>query len=53
MRQTNANQSQPAARDRAPDAVAVLAAAGLRAQRVERCPDPGCPICLRRDRAAA
>jgi hypothetical protein len=34
-------------------AEAMLAAAGLRATRVERCPDPACPLCPRSGRAAA
>jgi hypothetical protein len=34
-------------------AEAMLAAAGLRATRVERCPDPACPLCARSGRAAA
>ncbi|MBN2113886.1 MAG: hypothetical protein JW785_07155 [Acidimicrobiia bacterium] len=33
--------------------VALLAAAGLRAETVERCPDPTCPICAGGRRAAA
>jgi len=31
----------------------VLAAAGLRVIRVDRCPDPSCPVCGRLERAAA
>ncbi len=34
-------------------AEAMLAAAGLRVVRVDRCPDPACPVCTRPDRAAA
>jgi hypothetical protein len=33
--------------------VALLAAAGLRAARVERCPEPTCPLCAGGRRAAA
>ncbi|HUU61217.1 MAG TPA: hypothetical protein VMX37_02375 [Acidimicrobiia bacterium] len=34
-------------------AEAMLAAAGLQAVRVERCPDPACPVCTPPDRVAA
>ena len=54
MRYTNANQSEKPVRGPAADnPVAVLAAAGLRAERVERCPDPTCPVCSGGRRAAA
>ncbi|HSQ36890.1 MAG TPA: hypothetical protein VLS92_03250 [Acidimicrobiia bacterium] len=43
-------QAFPAAGRRAE---AMLAAAGLLAVRVDHCPDPACPVCRRRDRAAA
>jgi len=46
MRYTNGNPSEKPAWSRAADnPVAVLAAVGLRAERVERCPDPTCPLC--------
>jgi hypothetical protein len=41
---------------KAPDAdsiVALLAASGLRAEPVERCPEPACPVCSGGRRAAA
>ncbi len=43
-------QDPPAAARQVED---VLAAAGLRAVRVDRCPDPACPVCARLERAAA
>jgi len=43
-------QDLPAAARRVED---LLAAAGLRAIRVDRCPDPACPVCARLERAAA
>jgi len=54
MRYTNGNSSEGPARGPAADnPVALLAAAGLRAERVERCPDPTCPFCSGGRRAAA
>jgi len=34
-------------------AEAMLVAAGLQISRVERCPEPACPLCARAGRAAA
>lgn len=54
MRYKNGNSSEGLARGPATDnPVAVLADAGLRAERVERCPDPTCPVCSGGRRAAA
>ena len=54
MRNTNGNSSERSVRGPAVDnPVALLAAAGLRAERVERCPDPTCPVCSGGRRAAA
>jgi hypothetical protein len=54
MQNTNGNSSDRPVRGPAADnPVALLAAAGLRAERVERCPDPTCPVCSGGRRAAA
>jgi len=54
MRQANGNQiERPSRGPAAETVVALLADAGLQAERVERCPDPDCPVCAGRNRAAA
>jgi hypothetical protein len=54
MRNTNGSSSERPVRGPAADnPVALLAAAGLRAERVERCPDPNCPVCSGGRRVAA
>jgi predicted RNA-binding Zn ribbon-like protein len=51
-RNTGKTTDQPRQAPATESVVALLAAAGLRAERVERCPDPGCLLCTG-DRAAA
>lgn len=54
MRYTNGNQIERPPRGPAADTVvALLIAAGLQAERVERCPEPSCPLCAGGSRAAA
>gem|GEM_PF-1719896 len=54
MRYENGRPGEEPARGRATDnPVALLAAVGLRAEKVERCPDPTCPLCSGGRRAAA
>lgn len=54
MRYANGNSSErPTPGPAADNPVALLAAAGLRAERVERCPDLTCPVCSGGRRAAA
>jgi len=54
MRNKKGDQEQPPRRSPGPDEVlALLAATGLRAEGVERCPDPNCPVCSGGRRAAA
>jgi hypothetical protein len=53
MRNTNGKRGEEPARGRPADGpVALLAAVGLRAEKVERCPDPTCPLCSGGRRAA-
>ncbi len=54
MRNTTGTQTKQPPRGRKAQAVvALLASAGLRAEGVERCPDPACPLCAGPSRVAA
>jgi len=54
MKNTDADFSERSARRVAAEAVvALLASAGLRAECVERCPEPTCPRCGGGDRRVA
>ncbi|MFH1331495.1 MAG: hypothetical protein ABIJ48_12735 [Actinomycetota bacterium] len=54
MRYTKGNQKDRPLRGSGADAVVtLLAVAGLRAERVSRCPEPTCPLCADGSRAAA
>jgi len=53
MRNKQPDTAEQDRRERLGRVEAMLAEAGLSPLRVERCPDPTCPVCARARRAAA
>ena len=53
MRKKQTDTAEQDHRERLGRVEAMLAEAGLSPLRVERCPDPACPLCARAGRAAA